>query len=716
MLKFKIIFIILLNIYTCFGCFDYQNTYKNQEDYNATIYKAASNLVLDDDIKSVYDTDEVEVTLMYNSESINNVTLAIIDYKELAYTLNESTPNTFQLTLYLNNKEMHYIEMEFIYLSESNLMETQLKEIFIFSKYGKHYLSNKSYHDAKFNCYLDSTTTDNPSYEEYNYFYGIEVNRITPIYCNDEPQKRTTNSNLIINGTIRIEDITGDFQYLNNIYVEIIGKNNITNEKIVKQTYTDFIGDYRIEFTQSELDEISVNDIDINIYSKGGNINVVNSSNTTYCWNGNVLCDFSYLVWDCDIDIVSSDFDLDEMDLFDSFKVHQAAEFGAYYVELLDGNRLDEINIKYPSSDISKFDGQKIHIDKDDVDDWDVILHEYGHYIQKKFDFLSNISGEHNFGICLATKYGKQIGAKLAWQEGWPTYFSISSQLHLNAASYNLPNVGDDVYTDVITGDTNDINISIETPLDNKCEYGEFSESVVAAFLLDIADDYNIGEDDRIEMGYSYVWNVIKNNKCLTLDEFNDILMDDLNALEQSKIGKVMSNLTISPSLDVPSDGTTIVVNNPTFSWIANGGKLNYENDRFNLVFYNNQYQKLWESSPVTDNEITLTANQWHNVLELNNNSNMFWAVKAYQTDEFISGYYLSEFYTLNVSSGHQFSYEYNSVSTHISHCLCGYEVIESHYYTTFKNGKKCKYCLHYTTGPTITPINSSRKEKNENE
>lgn len=82
MLKFKIIFIILLNIYTCFGCFDYQNTYKNQEDYNATIYKAASNLVLDDDIKSVYDTDEVEVTLMYNSESINNVTLAIIDYKE----------------------------------------------------------------------------------------------------------------------------------------------------------------------------------------------------------------------------------------------------------------------------------------------------------------------------------------------------------------------------------------------------------------------------------------------------------------------------------------------------------------------------------------------------------------------------------------------------------------------------------------------------------
>jgi len=60
---------------------------------------------------------------------------------------------------------------------------------------------------------------------------------------------------------------------------------------------------------------------------------------------------------------------------------------------------------------------------------YDVQYHEYGHYVMDSFNFENNPGGPHNIGDCIANVHSsKDQGVRLAWGEGWPTYWGTTVQ------------------------------------------------------------------------------------------------------------------------------------------------------------------------------------------------------------------------------------------------------------------------------------------------
>ena len=53
--------------------------------------------------------------------------------------------------------------------------------------------------------------------------------------------------------------------------------------------------------------------------------------------------------------------------------------------------------------------------------DWDVIMHEYGHYVEDMLGFFASGGGWHYINEDLTERFGKIVGERKAWNEGWAT-------------------------------------------------------------------------------------------------------------------------------------------------------------------------------------------------------------------------------------------------------------------------------------------------------
>src|SRR5205823_3762943 len=83
-----------------------------------------------------------------------------------------------------------------------------------------------------------------------------------------------------------------------------------------------------------------------------------------------------------------------------------------------------------------------------------VQYHEYGHYVMDSFNFENNPGGAHNIGDCIVQVHGnnKSEGNRLAWGEGWPTYWGTTVQRDFGLPGAGIPTVGDATYTDTEAG------------------------------------------------------------------------------------------------------------------------------------------------------------------------------------------------------------------------------------------------------------------------
>ena len=123
----------------------------------------------------------------------------------------------------------------------------------------------------------------------------------------------------------------------------------------------------------------------------------------------------------------------------------------AYTRDFLDGGvGLGQIPVEYPGSTGAAFyNGSLINMRPNDAFDWDVMHHEYGHYVMDSYNFENNPGGAHNLGWCISINKGsKSAGTRMAWGEGWPTFFGTSGQNELGLGAIQAPRVGDVSYTD----------------------------------------------------------------------------------------------------------------------------------------------------------------------------------------------------------------------------------------------------------------------------
>lgn len=490
-----------------------------------------------------------------------------------------------------------------------------------------------------------------------------------------------SSTNVNISGVVTWVDKDGRTHNASDVTVEILVDLQDYYMTLPAATVvTNTEGRYNVSISNEILPgDATVVNVRMRVSSVGGNINVVDRSLNTYSITKTVVTNYVPQT------ALTLNFCIDAREYTDSadvlkakaFRVHQALDLGARYVEAKKGSKLDSINAIYPTAKTSScYDNENIHIEDTDVDEWDVIIHEYGHYVGEYYNIKTpNIGDEHGIGECNNLTRGKGEGMPLTWNEGWATYFSISAQLEMNAASLNIDHVGDLYYTDIDYAKPEwTINVSLESPDVSEFQFGESNEIALAAVLFDLADSGN-ANDENIELGFGFLWNFINDTQCKTLPAFLDalFLQGNLSGAQKREINRILTMYDIAPEPISPNDNVNSRIYSaaPTFEWYKNGGvpphqeggvySNDYANNLFVLEFYNDDYELIYTTPQVQGDpgqgrcSYALSNAEWATLLNLADGV-VHWTVKAWQTTEFTTGPYSSEYRTLNVPKIHTLS------------------------------------------------------------
>jgi len=447
-----------------------------------------------------------------------------------------------------------------------------------------------------------------------------------------------------VSGTVRWTDSEGDLHPAKGVKVSILDDDLILDDEI-KTIYTNDDGTYNatIENDDSKIERGL--DIFVRVYSEGENFKVENTTlfPDVYSSESNV---------DDNVDdgsLIVNDFTFNNKDDNNTaFSVHQALVMASEYVKKMNGSMLDSITVKYP--DASKgtscygSDG-KLHILGGDKFDWDVLHHEYGHYVQHCLDIANSPGGSHSLGDNLADKLGKDKGIRLAWGEGWATYFGTLLQKESNASALNVPNVGDTHYQD--TDDSNiDYDLEEGSAGDNG---GEDNELSVQRVLWDLTD-VEIDKGDGITISSDCIWKAIDDANTENLSQAIRAISADMDINFKTSMGSVLTEHKVAPRILTPEDNSKISADSiPTFSLEPNGtGKM--KNNRFVVEFYDSTYSKLlFATNELSTTSYTPTKEEWEKIRSGLDRS-VKCVVKATQADYPETGAYYTREVTLKKS------------------------------------------------------------------
>ncbi len=308
----------------------------------------------------------------------------------------------------------------------------------------------------------------------------------------------------------------------------------------------------------------------------------------------------------------SARFDLsagNELDNDTCFSVREALSRMSDYYAGLKGSDPTFLRVVYPTdARTSMFFQFRLHILQLDRWDWDVILHEYGHWVADQHAIDLSPGGDHGTQENLAEQkdawgniLGKDMGIRLAWSEGFATYLSISAQRAMGLHRLGIPNVGDPIYSD-----TEDLNF--EYSLKPAEGVGEDNELTVSSLLYDVFDGVTRGEGDEVALGDRAIWDALTKAKATTLSTAVSALLDGRPLAEQVAIGAVAARHGVAPRLLPPQVADDAPA---TFRWLPNGGGPEFRNNRFVVSFYDAQMQPLFETKVTSATTYTPTPEQW---------------------------------------------------------------------------------------------------------
>ena len=317
----------------------------------------------------------------------------------------------------------------------------------------------------------------------------------------------------------------------------------------------------------------------------------------------------------------------------------QAFNIGVPYVSAMNNGvvyKPDAVN--YPSIDDSSFYNSifnSITLADGDYKEWDVILHEYGHCVAQKIGIDDSPGGAHSSYENLTIRYqNKSKGIRLEWSEGWATYFSISAQLYRNAASLNIPGVGNTCYDPT----ANEIENNSSEAL------GEANERAVSRILLDLADNTPSEIRDNVSLGYQAVWNIAKNSGCTTLSECIAAAYSYMGKTIEnySNIGKLLSDQNVAAE---PTGISKSSINTLLFSYNKpeESEYLSYQYEI--LITYDSQIRSSI-TVPVNQSSGCLLTEEQYNYIKSNYRNGFYWCVVTKDTQNSPeTGPYYSEFY-----------------------------------------------------------------------
>ncbi|HEX7880839.1 MAG TPA: FlgD immunoglobulin-like domain containing protein, partial [Candidatus Eisenbacteria bacterium] len=320
----------------------------------------------------------------------------------------------------------------------------------------------------------------------------------------------------------------------------------------------------------------------------------------------------------------------------------------SYVADQLNGDSfLGQIVLEWPGTTTSaNYDGSDINLRPGDRWDWDVLHHEYGHYVQDVFNTEDNPGGPHNIGDCVSDVHNsKSEGIRLAWGEGWPTYNGTNAQLFYNLASRSIPRVGDANYAD--SGESN-FNYNLDDQDSNGM--GEDNEVAVQRILWDWNDGASDSRD-AVNLSEVDLFNWINAADPTSFSAAWAAIRPNLSAANLLAAAEVLSDHFVGPRLTAPAENAIVSPsNNNNLSWTRGAGCSSvYDGDGFTVRFFRADNSAPILSIPVgntTSHALTLGELQTlvaatHNVL---------WGVEASNSSSPGTGPYLGETFAITVN------------------------------------------------------------------
>ena len=286
---------------------------------------------------------------------------------------------------------------------------------------------------------------------------------------------------------------------------------------------------------------------------------------------------------------------------------------------------------------------------------WDVIGHEYGHHVQRTKGITANPGGTHYInhnniddqmsynGYSLET--AKNRGLKLAWGEGWPTFWSTIAQSTFPTDIQNISTVGDTRYT---TYQGFWYELDSYDGLRNNYNYGSFGDADEIAVQCILYKLYSptIDTYDKFAINVQTLFDIVCNAHPYTFYEFIEAMYDA--GYNEHDLGKLLSKYRITPNA-INISGNYI--NLPaTFSWTTDKGSTNIRYNQFDFVVLRPNYTELFRVNNIsaTGNTAyyTPTVTQWNQILNLGTGYYVY--VVSRQTLSFTSGNYVSEMFAFD--------------------------------------------------------------------
>lgn len=479
----------------------------------------------------------------------------------------------------------------------------------------------------------------------------------TVLNNNDEISQKGLGITGITSGTFRWTDDQGNIHPLIGAKVKI----TIGGSSRSSTTYTNQTGFY--SFNYKNIWYVGTGKPKITVYADNGE-SVKVSNNGTYAMtkemsgtNGNFSYSYTFSP--------NTDGDMGK-----SIIIFQAAKNFADYAETMNGgNPITLCTFKYPgdpnkSSNYNRNNvvtiSSALRADPtypNSYSSWDVIGHEYGHHVQQCYGITSNPGGNHTIGSNnidaqydikkddnITRKYtlkeSKDRGLKLAWGEGWPTYWSTIAQTTFSSDLKTINTVGDTWYTSY-----NGLNYNLDSYCDPYTEnsYGDADEIAIQQILYKLSSN-EMDEFDKFNIDSNILRNIVIENKPHTFYEFINDLYDD--GYNKNDLGSLLSQYRISVS-------NLTISNNyldecPTFSWLTDMGSQNLYYDDFDLVFLSPNGQEILRKNNIKtagiNGSYTLSKNEWGDIILVYGRTYYAYIV-ARQTLSFTSGNYYSELF-----------------------------------------------------------------------
>ncbi len=370
---------------------------------------------------------------------------------------------------------------------------------------------NGYYYDANYNAYDPNKFSAETRHS--NFVYGNS----NDVSVNFLPSTGGNGSIVYLKLHTTWVDSDNRHHPLSGVRADFIAKNSLLNQGNSDLHFTDYEGNYTVALSASQAQGLLVNDIKCRISAVNEATSVEDSFYQNYpiCYTapyGSALTDYFEL--DIFIYVYAA-----RSDRGSAYEIAKAQETPYFYA--VEYNQfLDTIITRFPSesTSFSTFYGRRfIDVQKEDAHNWDVLHHEYGHYICDHLNLCYTDNSNYYHGV--HEDLGKYNEYR-ALSEGLATYFGIAAQMYNVTSVTNINGFGDEIYQDPYRGFSVDYN-RFAPGLTEGLFYGERVESSVTSILLKMLDNVSRG-NDYVTLGDSKMWNIF--NHLTSCDNVVDII------------------------------------------------------------------------------------------------------------------------------------------------------------------------------------------------